>query len=139
MSDRPWYHKGLRFTCTECGDCCSGGPGYVWVTKQEIAELAAAMGVSDVAEFEAQYVRTVGVRRSLRERANYDCVLLDAKTRKCMAYAARPRQCRTWPFWDSNLASPEAWEYTCSVCPGSGHGRLYSLAEIESQRRVIHV
>lgn len=139
MLDRPWYRHGLCFSCTECGDCCTGGPGFVWVTKQEIADLATAMGWSDVAEFEAQCIRMVGVRRSLRERANYDCVLLDAKTRKCMAYAARPRQCRTWPFWDSNLATPDAWQRVCDVCPGSGQGRLYSLAEIEAQRRSAHV
>jgi hypothetical protein len=111
----------------------------VWVTKQEIAELAAAMGFGDVAAFETQYVRMVGTRRSLRERANYDCVLLDAETRKCLAYDARPRQCRTWPFWDSNVATPESWRRTCDVCPGSGRGRLYSLTEVETQRRVVRV
>ena len=26
MSDLPWYHAGLKFTCTQCGDCCSGTP-----------------------------------------------------------------------------------------------------------------
>ena len=86
MLERPWYHDGLRFQCTACGDCCTGAPGYVWVNKQEIEDLAAAMGYADVAEFERQYVRQVGVRRSLKERSNYDCVLLDPQTRKCRAY-----------------------------------------------------
>ena len=27
----PWYRDGLRFTCTRCGNCCTGAPGYVWV------------------------------------------------------------------------------------------------------------
>lgn len=139
MLDGPWYQEGLRFSCTACGDCCTGAPGYVWVTQQEIAALAAAMGFGDVAEFASHYVRTVGARRSLRERSNYDCVLLDAQTRKCRAYEVRPRQCRTWPFWDSNVATPEAWRRTCEVCPGSGRGRLYSLTEVETQRRIVHV
>jgi Fe-S-cluster containining protein len=139
MLDRLWYREGLRFTCTACGDCCSGAPGYVWVTKQEIEDLAVAMGYGDVAEFEEQCVRMVGTRRSLRERANFDCVLLDPDTRKCRAYDARPRQCRNWPFWDSNVDTPESWQRTCEVCPGSGRGRLYSLTEIETQRRVVRV
>ncbi len=139
MSEKPWYQAGLRFTCTECGDCCTGAPGFVWVNKQEIAALAAVTGVSDVEEFERLYVRQVGIRRSLKERDNYDCVLLDPQTRKCLAYSARPRQCRTWPFWDSNVGSPESWQRTCEICPGSGQGKLYQLADIESQRKTMHI
>jgi len=138
MSDLPWYHAGLKFTCTECGDCCSGAPGHVWVNNEEIVALAAAAGV-DVETFEDQYVRRVGARKSLKEFPNGDCVLLDGQTRKCTVYAARPRQCRTWPFWDSNLKTPEDWKHTCAVCPGSGHGRLHQLDEIESQRQVMKV
>ena len=139
MSEQPWYSNGLRFTCTECGDCCTGAPGYVWVNKEEIEALAHAMGMSDAAQFEKKYVRQLGVRRSLRERANYDCVLLDPQTRKCRAYEARPRQCRTWPFWDSNLATPDDWGRTCQVCPGSGEGKLHQLVDIEAQRKQIRV
>lgn len=135
---QPWHQAGLRFTCTACGDCCTGEPGYVWLNKAEIAELAATLDQS-VEEFEEANVVSVGVRKSLAERDNGDCVLLDAKTRKCTAYGARPRQCRTWPFWDSNLRSPEAWQAACEVCPGSGKGKLYSLEQIEEQRRVIRV
>jgi Fe-S-cluster containining protein len=134
---RPWYHNGLPFTCTGCGDCCTGGPGYVWVNNEEVAAIAAFLGITEE-ECERQFVTKVGVRKSLMEKPNnYDCVFLDGPTRKCKVYAVRPRQCRTWPFWRSNLKSPQAWEATCSVCPGSGTGRLYSLEEIESQADVI--
>jgi Fe-S-cluster containining protein len=136
--DQPWYADGLRFQCTGCGDCCTGAPGYVWVTQAEIDALARRLGM-DVAAFERKYVREVGVRRTLRERRNYDCVFLDAETRKCTVYEDRPRQCRTWPFWNSNLKSPEAWQQTCEVCPGSGKGRLYSIEVIEQQRGVINI
>jgi len=136
--DQPWYADGLRFTCTGCGDCCTGGPGYVWVNQQEINALAARLGLS-VEAFEKQYVRQVGVRRTLKERKNYDCVFLESETRRCTVYADRPRQCRTWPFWDSNIKSPEAWQATCEACPGSGQGKLYSLELIEKQAALIHV
>jgi uncharacterized protein len=134
----PWYKDGLRFKCTGCGDCCTGAPGFVWVNKEDIAALAAGVGVME-AEFESSYVREIGMRKSLRELDNYDCVFFDGETRKCKVYNARPRQCRTWPFWDSNVKSPDTWAETCTVCPGSGKGRLYQLGEIEAQRSVIRV
>jgi Fe-S-cluster containining protein len=92
-----------------------------------------------VDEFEEQYVRPVGARKSLKEFPNGDCVLFDGRTRRCTVYAARPRQCRTWPFWDSNLKTPEDWKHTCAVCPGSGSGRLHQLDEIDAQRRLVKV
>ncbi|HJQ80699.1 MAG TPA: YkgJ family cysteine cluster protein [Lacipirellulaceae bacterium] len=137
-STAPWYKDGLRFQCTGCGDCCTGAPGYVWVNKEEIAALAALVGV-DVATFESRYVREVGVRKSLKEHRNGDCVFFDGETRKCRVYSARPRQCRTWPFWESNLRTPEAWAHTCEVCPGSGTGPLVQLEQIETQKAAIRI
>jgi Fe-S-cluster containining protein len=136
--DEPWYKDGLRFQCTGCGDCCTGAPGYVWVNKEEIAALAVQVGMA-ISDFEAKYVRDIGVRKSLKEYANGDCVFFDGKTRKCRVYSARPRQCRTWPFWESNLRTPETWSQTCTVCPGSGTGRLYQLGEIETQKAAIRI
>jgi len=109
MPNKPWYHKGLRFRCTGCGNCCSGAPGYVWVNKAEIEALADAVGI-DLELFEKKYIRRVGIRKSLVELSGGDCVLFDAKTRTCRVYDARPRQCRTWPFWASNLRTSAAWE-----------------------------
>jgi Fe-S-cluster containining protein len=134
-----WYRDGLRFQCTACGDCCTGAPGYVWVNADEIDQLASVVGEADVEAFEQKYVRKVGIRKSLREYPNGDCVFFDTETRKCIVYSARPRQCRTWPFWDSNLRNEETWEETCRQCPGSGQGPLYSLDQIEEQRQVMRV
>jgi hypothetical protein len=61
------------------------------------------------------------------------------RSRRCTVYEARPRQCRTWPFWDSNLKRPEDSRHTCQVCPGSGQGKLHSIEVIEAQRKVFHV
>ena len=138
MSEQPWYHEGLRFKCSECGDCCTGAAGFVWVNKEEIAKLAAMFDL-DVEAFESKYVRLVGIRKSLIEYANGDCVFFDNQTRKCTVYDGRPRQCRTWPFWDSNIRTPEAWAETCSVCPGSGKGKLYQLDEISKQSGVMKI
>ena len=138
MNDQPWFQDGLRFECTQCGDCCTGAPGYVWVNKAEIEALAAKVGMT-IAEFEAKYVRLVGMRKSLIEYSNGDCVFFDGRTRKCKVYDARPRQCRTWPFWESNLRSEEAWRQTCEVCPGSGKGQLYPVEKIVAQAAIFRV
>jgi Fe-S-cluster containining protein len=137
-TEQPWYKDGLGFQCTQCGDCCTGAAGYVWVNKEEIATLAQLVGVP-VDEFEAKYVRSVGVRKSLVEFDNGDCVFFDGKARKCTVYSARPRQCRTWPFWNSNLRTEETWRETCNVCPGSGKGPLVPLERIQEQMAVIRL
>jgi Fe-S-cluster containining protein len=137
-SEQPWYHDGLKFTCSGCGDCCTGAPGYVWVNKEEIAQLAELVELT-AEEFEDKYTRRIGTRRSLREFSNGDCVFFDNESRKCGVYSARPRQCRTWPFWDSNLKSPQAWAETCESCPGSGTGELYQLEHIEQQRKIVKI
>ena len=138
MGDQPWYKNGLRFRCTQCGDCCTGASGFVWVNKEEIANLAAKLEM-DIGKFEEQYIRLVGIRKSLVELSNGDCIFFDNGTRKCQVYEVRPRQCRTWPFWESNVRTQEAWEETCQVCPGSGHGRLHRLDAINQQLAVIKI
>ena len=89
MANKAWYHEGLRFNCTQCGDCCTGAPGFVWVNKEEIAALAAAIGEKDVEHFEDQYIRRSGIRKNLREFPNGDCVFFDGESRRCTVYAAR--------------------------------------------------
>lgn len=134
----PWYKDGLKFSCSGCGDCCTGAPGFVWVNDAEVEAMAGRVNLSRD-EFEDQYTRKIGARRSLKEFSNGDCVFFDHDSRKCEVYDLRPRQCRTWPFWDSNLKSPEAWAETCQECPGSGQGKLFQIEEIEQRRKVMKI
>ena len=114
-----WYKKGLKFGCTGCGKCCTGGPGYVWINEEEIIEMAAALNMS-VKDFEAKYTRIVDGDISLKETVpNYDCIFL--RDEKCLVYNARPRQCRTFPFWEENLESKAAWKEAGSRCEGIDH------------------
>lgn len=136
MSD-PWYADGLRFRCTRCGNCCTGPPGYVWVNDEEIAAIAEQRGES-IDEVSSRHVRQVGKRQSLREKANGDCVFFE-KEQGCTIYPARPRQCQTWPFWESNVKTSEAWQRTCSVCPGAGKGDLISVEEITERVKKIRL
>lgn len=137
MTTQPWYRDGLRFQCTRCGHCCTGAPGFVWVTPEEIEALARHRG-EPVGQVEAVYTRPVGRRRSLRERANGDCVFYDRHA-GCTVYPVRPRQCRTWPFWASNVATPADWQRTCAICPGAGRGELIPAEEILRRIQIIRL
>jgi uncharacterized protein len=127
----PWYAAGLRFACTRCGACCTGSPGVVWIDEFEIEPLARALGIAPD-ELAHQYLRREGLRLRLYEWPNGDCVLYDPDACSCRAYAARPSQCRTWPFWPANLQNEQKWGQACVVCPGCGQGELVELERIRA-------
>jgi Fe-S-cluster containining protein len=127
----------LRFACTRCGHCCTGDPGFVWVTEEELAAIAEFLG-EPLDEVRGLYSRMARRKRTLREKANGDCVFYD-REKGCTIYTVRPAQCRTWPFWESNVATEDAWHDTCKVCPGSGHGELIPAEEITRRLKVIRL
>lgn len=115
-SPSPWYRDGLRFSCTGCGECCTGSPGYTWLSVDEARAMAAYLKI----EFDAfcsEYVRHVGDRLSLKERpVSYDCVFL--KDKKCTVYPVRPKQCQTFPWWPEVVESEETWKEEARRCEG---------------------
>ncbi len=128
---QPWYHKGLRFSCTECGQCCTGAPGYTWLVQKEIEAIALHLKIS-VAEFVKRYLRRVGERWALLEHpVNYDCIFL--KDKKCSIYQVRPKQCRTFPWWMGNLQSKADWEHAATYCEGINCGELVPYSTIAEQ------
>ena len=138
---KEWYAEGLRFTCTQCGNCCTGGPGYVWFNDQEAQAMAQYAGLSDAA-FRRRHAHTVNGHWTLNERimpnGDHDCVFLTHNadgTRGCSIYPVRPQQCRTWPFWRENLRSESDWQHASRKCPGmqagnTGRGDFYSVEQI---------
>jgi Fe-S-cluster containining protein len=128
VSTGPWYAAGLRFQCRRCGACCSGAPGYVWLRAEEAAAIAARLGMEPAA-FLSRHTRRVDGGLSLREDPDGRCVLFEAG-RGCRVYEARPRQCRTWPFWARIVATRAAWERESAECPGMGAGELVGPEEI---------
>lgn len=123
-----WAGDGLAFQCTGCGNCCTGH-GFVWVSEDEVHRIADALG-RDAGEVRLLDTRPVQGRVTLREHSNGDCIYLDGRTRRCTVYQARPNQCRTWPFWTSNLTSAERWDEVAGSCPGIGRGELVSLETV---------
>ncbi|GIX03670.1 MAG: zinc/iron-chelating domain-containing protein [Planctomycetaceae bacterium] len=125
-----WYAPGLCFSCTQCGNCCTGAPGVVWVSDEELRNIAEFLGESYGTVFH-MHTRCVDGRRSLREYPNGDCIYFDGRTRRCKIYPVRPTQCRTWPFWPSHLHSPQTWAEVQQTCPGAGRGTFHSVSEIQ--------
>jgi Fe-S-cluster containining protein len=156
-TSEPWYADGLTFTCTQCGNCCTGGPGYVWISEQEVERLGEFLKLTP-RQVLAKYCRKVDGRWSLNEHRTpeglYDCVFLTTapdssiakktlaageavplKRRGCSIYPVRPLQCRTWPFWKENLRDEESWDKAGRKCPGLNRGsRDFTLQQIETLR-----
>ena len=131
MSPEPWYRDGLRFTCTRCGNCCTGASGTVQVDDVEIEALAEELDLPAI-EFRRRYTRRLrGAEVSLVERSNGDCVFWDP-TAGCTVYRNRPRQCRTWPFWRTVVHTEERWNEEARDCPGMKQGTLHDLEHIEA-------
>ena len=151
-----WYAEGLKFTCSQCGNCCTGGPGFVWISREEIGRLAEFLRLTANQVID-QYCRKIDGHFSLKEyrnaRGEYDCAFLKEEKverpssgtngdetvvltrRGCTIYPVRPLQCRTWPFWDGNLASRQAWDRAAQRCHGMNHGhRHFTREQIEALR-----
>lgn len=68
--------------------------------------------------FAREYVRLVGGRLSLQERQGPGervCVLFESSSGRCSVYQSRPRQCRTFPFWEQFRVNPQG---ALRECPG---------------------
>lgn len=140
---REWYADGLRFECTQCGNCCSGPTGFVWFSAEEGRRMAAHLGIEESVFYE-RFARKLANRWSLREyhtkEHGFNCVFLDRESQPgnalCSIYPVRPTQCRTWPFWPENISSPPAWDAVKkrTPCPGMGRGTLIPIEQIRIQR-----
>lgn len=131
MTEEYWYQEGLRFTCIGCGQCCRGPGGFVWLTVEEMEQIAARLEMP-FKQFTRRYIREVNKKYALIDGPTGDCVFLSAEGR-CEIYDLRPEQCRTFPWWPENLVSREEWEENYNDCPGINQGELHSVEEIRQK------
>ena len=78
MSKEEWYSDGLSFECTQCGNCCTGPPGFVWFDRDELHAMAEYVGMTPK-KFQQTYARKIQGQYSLNETLTehgYDCVFL---------------------------------------------------------------
>lgn len=126
INEDSWIKNGLRFQCNQCGKCCRGEPGVVWIVNNDILNISAYLKMT-VEEFSKNYLRNISSRFSLIEMVNGDCVMYD---NGCKIYPVRPRQCRTFPFWITNISLKDEWDALINNCPGINKGKLYSFEDI---------
>ncbi len=94
----------LPTACQSCGGaCCIGESGYIWVTRQEIEAIAEYL-MLPLEDFAKHYLLRAKNRYSLKElkdeELGYACIFFDKEKRGCSIYSVRPKQCRTFPFWE---------------------------------------
>ncbi|MDR1555213.1 MAG: YkgJ family cysteine cluster protein [Campylobacteraceae bacterium] len=100
--------EGYNYTfdtdaCASCkGKCCTGESGYIWVNDEEILTFIEFLGIKRE-EFVLQYLQRINSSYTLKEvnfKNGYACIFFDEKIQGCGVYDIRPKQCRTFPFWD---------------------------------------
>lgn len=102
--------------CEACGGkCCTGESGFIWINDEEIEALANKFELSKD-EFKYIFTYKEGNKISLKEKpfeGGWACVFFDEKNRNCSVYELRPKQCRTFPFWDYFLNHFDELEKEC--------------------------
>lgn len=133
MKRRTPSTSGLRFECQQCGHCCQGVPGYVFLSKRDIQRIATFLKLNPRAFLE-KYARQVDFRLksqySLIEFSNGRCIFFD---QNCLIYPVRPVQCSTYPFWPQYLEDIKDFMHLVRNCPGYGKGKIVSVEEINRE------
>lgn len=127
--------RGLRFECTQCGKCCwtRGEYSHVYLTKDDLESLAAAVGLS-VAETRRRYTFRDENGWIELDFSGGRCIMLDEKTNLCTVYESRPTQCRTFPFWPEMIRRGEWTAEAKRICEGVGNGRV--VPKEDAARRI---
>ena len=104
--------------CNSCeAQCCSGESGNIFFTKSEMVEIANHLNISTEI-FLSDFCRKVGYKYSIKEirfQGKYNCIFLTEN--RCDIYNVRPKQCRTFPFWNE-FQNKENLEYLKKECIG---------------------
>ncbi len=118
MSEGGERRDGYPFTwsCRRSGNCCAIPGGVVRVDGDEVAAIAAFLGLSPAA-FRSLYVQPDGER--LKDGLGNRCVFLrDGAPAGCAIYPVRPAKCASFPFWPELLADPALLARVLRTCPG---------------------
>ena len=135
MKKSNWYDEGLRFQCTSCGKCCTGSPGYVYLSLQDLKRLSEHFQLTEE-EFTKKYARWVDGQYALLDRAGSgDCLFLQYN--QCTVYEARPTQCRTFPWWVYHLREPSDWEEAAKRCERINHPDAPVVSSLHIQEQCL--
>ena len=99
------------YVCQRCTACCKW-PGDVRIEEDEIAPIAAHLGLSGQ-EFIARYTRLRSNRQglSLIEKDNHECIMREQGG--CRIHPVKPSQCAGFP----NKWNFAGWREVCEAKP----------------------
>ncbi|HDZ5372483.1 TPA: YkgJ family cysteine cluster protein [Campylobacter jejuni] len=106
--------------CEKCGGkCCTGESGNIFASKEELEALRKHLNLESK-EFAEKYLRKVGFKMSFKEvecEDGFACIFFDTQKRNCSIYDFRPKQCRTFPFWEYFKTHQKELEKECiGIC-----------------------
>lgn len=128
--------ESFQFSCIPgCIKCCSGEPGFVYLSEKDLTKLANHFKISKK-EFVQKYCRFTSYYDGtevlcLQEKYNYECIFLDSNG--CTVYDARPIQCSSYPFWTTIVYNEKSWNREAEDCPGMNQGRCIAKEEAMKQ------
>lgn len=106
--------------CEKCrGKCCTGESGNIFANKEELEVLRKHLNLESK-EFAEKYLKKVGFKMSFKEvefENGFACIFFDTQKRNCSIYEFRPKQCRTFPFWEYFKTHQKELEKECiGIC-----------------------
>lgn len=103
----------------------------MFLTASDLRRLSSFLGISDQ-DFFQSYCEVVDLhlakRVSLVAQKGGACVFHAADG--CEVYARRPLQCRTYPFWVTNVSDRRSWNRVKRKCPGVNRGKRWTSHQI---------
>lgn len=140
--------KEMKFSCKEScgGKCCTlnwkGQQSFVFLTRSDRRRLAQFLDrpeefFASKSVFESTRFSSVKTQQYHLKMNGNDCKFF--RDGQCGVYAARPTQCRTFPYWPENLKNGEWTEAVKAECPGVGQGAsAWALGLLAAQREADH-
>ena len=111
--------EGVAFRCQpNCGRCCDQPGGIVYLSPDDAERLAEHAGLDVDAWLERDTRKTFDGRYVLKSREDDGVCIHLNEQKQCSIYEVRPQQCKAFPWWGENLATPAAWGTTKTACPG---------------------
>src|SRR3954454_25105219 len=122
----------MRFSCQRgCTRCCTQ-KGWVYLSVDDVARLAAFLGMR-TSELRRRYLYCTKHTIRLRKPRQGQCPFLKADG--CSVHPAKPTQCRVFPLWPELIEDKKELEETAQWCPGIGKGNLVSIKTLEESAR----
>jgi uncharacterized protein len=109
------HENNFEFECKGCGVCCRE-EGYVYFAKPEVTRAAKLLNMTPAAfaqkylvPFQDEFVHVVlkGGRCAFLQRDN-----------RCEINSVKPRQCKTFPFWEEYIDAKGNLVNFNRPCPG---------------------